>query len=313
MPKLVWLYLTALLYYRTPATCVALAEALQTVSHDRLTRMLQADWSGQILLESACRTLFVWEQGYLIIDDTVIAKPFATAMEGLAWVFSSQEHRPVYGFSLVLLVWTDGRLRIPLGMRLWRKGGPSKYELALELLSYARNHLRCRPAYVLFDAWYPSRRLLKRIRDYGWYFVCRLKKNRRFNGQPLRLYRRHPYWTASGWLTGGLKVLVVRYGAKYYATNRLTLPAAEVRRLYRLRSQIEEVIRACKGQLGLSGCQARSERAQMHHVTCSLVAFCVLERERYDRCLTIYKLKRQLSCQDRVLVLPALEQLSRAA
>jgi hypothetical protein len=62
----------------------------------------------------------------LIIDDTVIPKPFATAMEGLAWVFSSQERRPVYGFSLVLLVWTDGRLRVPLGVRLWHKGGPSK-------------------------------------------------------------------------------------------------------------------------------------------------------------------------------------------
>ena len=145
---------------------------------------------------------------------------------------------------------------------------PVKYALALELLSYARNRLRCRPDYVLFDAWYPSRRLLKRISDYGWYFVCRLKKNRRFNGQALRIHRRHPYWAEGGWLTGGFKVLVVRYGAKYYATNRLTLTAAEVRRLYRMRAQIEEVIRVCKNQLGLSGCQARSERAQQHHLTC---------------------------------------------
>jgi hypothetical protein len=165
MPELIWLYLTALLYYRTSASCVALAEALQSVSHDRLTRMLQADWSGHTLLESACRMLFVWERGYLLLDDTVIAKPFATAMESLAWVFSSQERRPVYGFSLVLLVWTAGTLRIPLGVRLWRKGGPPKYELAVELLSYARNRLHCRPAYVIFDAWYPSKALLKRIRD----------------------------------------------------------------------------------------------------------------------------------------------------
>jgi DDE superfamily endonuclease len=131
MPELVWLYLTALLYDRTSASCVALAEALQTVSHDRLTRLLQADWSGQRLLESAFRMLFVWERGYLILDATVIPKPFATAMEGLAWVFSSQERKPVYGFSLVLLVWTNGTLRIPLGLRLWHKGGPSKYALAL--------------------------------------------------------------------------------------------------------------------------------------------------------------------------------------
>ena len=153
MPALMWLYLTALLYDRTAATCVAMSEALHTVSHDRLTRMLQADWPGHTLLERACRLLVVWERGDLILDATVIPKPFATAMESLAWVFSSQERRPVYGFSLVLLVWTDGTLRIPLSLRLWRQGGPSKYALALELLSYARNRWRCRPAYVLFDAW----------------------------------------------------------------------------------------------------------------------------------------------------------------
>jgi hypothetical protein len=313
MPELLWLYLTALLYYRTSSSCVALAEALETVSHDRLTRLLQADWSGHTLLELAVRTLFSRQRGYLIIDDTVIPKPFARAIDGLAWVFSSQERRPVYGLALVLLVWTDGTLRVPLGVRLWRKGGPSKYELALELLSYARHRLRCRPEFVLFDAWYPSQRLLKRIRDYGWYFVCRLKKNRRFNGHAVRAYRRHPYWTECGWLAGGLKVLVVRYGAKYYATNRLTLPAAEVRRLYRVRAQIEEVIRVCKDQLGLTGCQARSERAQLHHLTCCLVAFCVLERERHDRSLTIYKLKRHLSCHGRTVRLPALERLRQAA
>src|SRR5215216_171703 len=313
MPTLVWLYFTALLYDRGSASCVALADALETVSHDRLTRMLQGHWSGQTLLERAFHTLFVWERGYLILDDTVLPKPFATAIEGLAWVFSSQERKPVDGLSLVLLVWTNGVLRIPLGIRLWRKGGPSKDDLALELLSYARNRLRCHPDYVVFDAWYPSRALLKRIRDYGWYFVCRLKKNRRFNARPLRTYRRHPYWAERGWLSGGLKVLVVRHGKKYYATNRLTLAAAEVRQLYRVRSQIEEVIRVCKDQLAFTGCQARSERAQLHHFTCCLIAYCVLERERHDRRLTIYKLKRHLSCHGRTVRLPALERLRQTA
>ena len=154
---------------------------------------------------------------------------------------------------------------------------------------------------------------MKRIRDYGWYVVCRLKKHRRFKGQPLRAYRRHPYWTESGWLSGGLKVLVVRYGAQYFATNRLTLPAAAVRRLYQVRAQIEEGIRVCKDQLGRNGCQARTERAQRHHLTCCLVAFCVLERERQDRGVTIYTLKRQLSCQAPMLALPALERLRQAA
>jgi hypothetical protein len=115
--------------------------------------MLPADWSGQTLLELAGRTLFVWERGSLILDDTVIPKPLATAIESLAWVYSSQERKPVYGLSLVLLIWTDGTLRIPLGLRLWHTGGSSQYALALEWLSYARHRLRCRPEYVLFDAW----------------------------------------------------------------------------------------------------------------------------------------------------------------
>ena len=97
MPELLWLYLTALLYYRTSANCVALAEALATVSHDRLTRLLQSEWSGQKLLEFACRTLFVCEGGYLIIDDTVIPKPFAVAIEGLG-VFQPGAEAGVWPF-----------------------------------------------------------------------------------------------------------------------------------------------------------------------------------------------------------------------
>ena len=84
-----------------------------------------------------------------------------------------------------------------------------------------------------------------------------------------------------------MKVLVARYGAQYYITIRLTLPAAEVRRLYPVRAQIEEVIRVCKDQLGPTGCQARSERAQLPHITCCLVAFGVLEQERHEQGLSI--------------------------
>jgi hypothetical protein len=169
-----------------------MAEALETVSHDRLTKMLQGGWSRHTLRALAFRTLFVCTRGYLIIDDTVLPKPFATAIDGLAWVFSSRERKPVWCLSVVLLVGTNGIIRIPLDFRCWRPGGPSKYELALELLRYARNRVHCRPEYVLFDAWYPSKKLLKRIRDYGGSFGCRIKKNRHFNGKAVRSHRRHP-------------------------------------------------------------------------------------------------------------------------
>jgi hypothetical protein len=80
-----------------------------------------------------------------------------------------------------------------------------------------------------------------------------------------------------------------------------------------VRAHIKEVIRVCNDQLELNGCQVRTERAQLHHLRCCLVAFGVLERERQDYALMIYTLMRQLSCQGLTLALPALERLRQAA
>src|SRR4029453_3744488 len=172
--------------------------------------MLQGTWSGQTLFNLALRILFTVAGGYLILDDTVVEKPYARLLGEAAWVWASKHRQVVFGVSVVLLVWTDGQVRIPLGYRVWHKGGVSKYTLALELLSYARNRLKCKPSFVLFDSWYPSKKLLKRLRDYGWYFFCQLKKNRSFNGRPVRAHLQQPYWQAVGTLSGGLKVLVGR-------------------------------------------------------------------------------------------------------
>jgi putative transposase len=324
MPEPLWIYLMALLYFTNITTCSAMADAFDSVSHDRLTRMLQGTWSGHTLLHLALRALFTVAGGYLILDDTVVEKPYARLLGEAAWVWSSKQRKIVFGVSVVLLVWTDGQVRIPLAFRRWHKGGPSKFTLALELLSYARNRLRCKPQFVLFDSWYPSKSLLKRLRDYGWYFVCQLKKNRRFEGRALSHYLHQPYWQATGCLSGDLKVFVVRYRRKYYATNRLSLSAKEVRTLYRKRQEVEEVIKVLKSQLSLEACQVGYRRrgaapgrprprAQEHHIALCLVAYLVVERERLDHGVSWRKFKRRLILKGSQVVLPALERVRKAA
>jgi hypothetical protein len=142
----------ALLYFTKVTTCSTIAEAFDNASHDRLTRMLNSPWSGHTLLHLALRMLFTVAGGYLIVDDTVVAKPYARLLGEAAWVWSSKDSKVVFGVSVVLLVWTDGQVRMPLTYRVWQKGGTSKYDLALELLSYARNRLKCKPQFVLFDS-----------------------------------------------------------------------------------------------------------------------------------------------------------------
>jgi hypothetical protein len=314
----------ALLYFTKLSTCSTIADAFDSASHDCLTRMLHGDWSGQTLFDLALRLLFVVAGGYLILDDTVVEKPYARLLGEAAWVWSNKQQKVVFGVSMVLLVWTDGDIRIPVGYRVWHKGGPSKVDLALELLSHARNRLKCKPQFVLFDSWYPAKRLLKRLKDYGWYFVCQLKKSRTFEGVALHAYRSHPYWHAIGHLSGGLKVLVVRHRRKYYVTNRLMLTAKEVRALYRKRQAVEEVIRVLKSQLSLEGCQLGYRRrgadpaqprprAQAHHIALCLVAYLVVERERLDHGMSWRKFKRRLILKGPQIALPALERVRKAA
>jgi hypothetical protein len=148
-----WPYLTALRYFPGIASCLAMAQALDHASHARLTRLLQGQWSGQTRLDLALRALFPVVGGDWIVDDTIVEKPYAALLEAAAWVWSTTHNQGVFGIPMVRLVWTKGQVQIPLAFRVWKKGGPSKFDLAWELLSYARHRLRCTPQFVLFDAW----------------------------------------------------------------------------------------------------------------------------------------------------------------
>src|SRR5262249_33141482 len=108
MPEPLWLYLMALLYFTNITTCSAMADALDSASHDRLTRMLQGTWSGHTLLNLALRTLFTVAGGYLILDDTVVEKPYARLLGEAAWVWSSKQGKVVF-WGLGCVAGLDGR------------------------------------------------------------------------------------------------------------------------------------------------------------------------------------------------------------
>jgi hypothetical protein len=309
--KLFFDYVRGLLFYQSNGTCASLAGLLATMSRDTLIRFLQNEWSGQKRLEVILATIQMLG-GYLLLDDTPIEKPHSRTLEGLQYIYSSSLEKTVYGYCTVTLIWTDGKIRIPIGIRLWRKD-KTKITLALELLSYARNQLKLKPKFVVFDSWYAAKVIMKRVKDYGWYFVTRLKKNRKFNGVQLKkaIWRR--YWKGTGELSGGLRVFVVKNGGKYFATNRLTLSRSELLDVYAIRAFIEEFHRILKQEFCLNGCQVRSLEAQEHHQWCAVFAFAVLEVEREPLGVTIYKLRENLTRRDSQLSLPYFERLCNGA
>ncbi len=196
METLMTLYIIALLYRQTKANATELSECFAGVSHDQFTRLLQMPRCWPTLLWRNFAQRGVGVGGWLELDDTVLDK-FGRHIFGVTWVYSSRLQKVVLGLNLVVLIWTDGQRRIPVGIKLWRKGQQSKVVLAAKLLRWAKR-LGLQPEYVLMDSWYSAKALLKQMRSYDWHFVTRLKKNRNFNGRRLSRHWPHRFGHARG-------------------------------------------------------------------------------------------------------------------
>lgn len=296
LPKNVIAYLKGLMCVFENANCASLAE-VSSGSHDSLTRILNNEkFSWQTLLENfTMRILGKLSNGWLIIDDTVISKIFAKKIENLAWIYDSKIGRSVIGLNIVVLVWSNGKINIPIGIRVYKpKSGKTKMDLAIELLELAKR-LKIRPLYVAFDSWYSSGRFMKKIREYRWHFITRLKPNRKLNGIPLKEIQRNPYWMMEGKISGGQKVIVVRNGKKYFAASNLKLSKQELLAQYKSRWEIETVFRLLHSKLGIDQCESRKLIAQSAHFHLCLMAYVILKNEQYITGKSVYQIKRKCS------------------
>ena len=80
----------------------------QKISHDRLTRIIHADWEGKKHLEKVTNPKKL-KGGYLEIDDTIIKKLHSKELNSAGFIFSSNEGKVTFGYQVVLLVWTNGK------------------------------------------------------------------------------------------------------------------------------------------------------------------------------------------------------------
>ncbi len=286
-------YLTALIYRNTRTSCCSLSALCARISHDALQRMLykRFAWSRRLWDFFAAR--LVREGGYLIIDDTTWVR-WAKKSEAVSWVWSSTHARTVRGMQVVLLLWTDGRVKIPLGIRLWRRGDKSKVELAEELLGEAERR-GISPKYVLFDSWYAASSLLHLLDGLGWKYVARLKSNRLFEGRAVRERWRHRFGRGVGKLRKiKHEVCVVKDGRRYFVTNAVALSSSEVKAQYRHRQLIEETFRLLKQEFGWGQASAQKAQAQIAHLHLGLYALCLVQKAAMENGQTIYAYKHNL-------------------
>ena len=302
-------YVNAICFRNFRPTCTKISEHYNRnilydsknpyVSHDRLQRLLsfEGKWNKYLQKHYGClihrRKRSFNNKTYLIIDDTVIAKPYSKELALLSWIFSPSDRQYLYGINVVFLLWTDGNTRFPIGFRLWYKDGKkTKIDLAMELLQNAKKIYKIKPKYVLMDSFYPAAKLVKLIRKFSWHWIAKIKSNRLIDGIQVQEFFCYRYGNHSGKLSEHIRALVVKDNDNYWATSDLSLQSVDVKDHYRYRQLIEEFFKILKSELHLECCSSRASIAQINHIYFVLIAFCQLELFRITKNIeTIYKIR----------------------
>jgi putative transposase len=228
----------------------------------------------------------------LVVDDTVLDKPYAHKM-GLVGPFWSGKHQRVLrGINLVTLAWTDGDAVYPTDYRLVDPAETpkrNKHEHFREMLATAKAR-GFTPRYVCFDSWYSSKENLKAVRSHGWHFLTPVRSNRRVD--PDNTGNRsisECVIAATGTVVhvegfGFVKAfrLVAPNGdTEHWITNDLAMDDL-TRLTYAQRAwAIEEYHRGLKQCTEVERCPARLARSPRNHIGLALRAFVRFEWHRF--------------------------------
>jgi hypothetical protein len=154
IPRPVLRALEALAQSPINTSALAMAEG-QDFAHDTLYRALNQPLASffELSLE-LCKAMGGLDRGYLLLDDVLIQR-YRSGKLGLKKARDTSTGAWVFGLSLVVLAWTDGKRRIPLAFLPYFGEEESKLDLALALLEWAKE-AGFRPEGVLFDACVPG-------------------------------------------------------------------------------------------------------------------------------------------------------------
>jgi putative transposase len=277
----------------------------QRPAHDAFTRLLHRLEPDPETLWQEVGPLVPRQGGLLILDDSVLDKPYARHMGLVGRFWSGKHKRVVQGIDLVTLLWTDGDGLWPCDYRLVDPAdgkAKTKNDHFRDLLAVAQAR-GLAPRCVVFDAWYSGKDNLKAIRSHGWAFLTQIRSNRRVNldRQGNRPVSELPI-AAGGTVAhlegfGLIKVfrIVATNGhTEHWITNDLGMDAGTRLAYGEQAWGIEEYHRGLKQYCGVERAQVRHPDAQRNHIGCALRAFVRLEYHRFTTGISWFEAKLRI-------------------
>lgn len=277
------------------------------MAHDSISRWLARGKLTPKIVWQESQQLVNPQIGYLVIDDTVLDKPYSQKTALVKKQYSGKHHTIVKGIDIVNMLWTNGDKMIPVDYRIYdpTRDGKTKNDHAREMINSAKKR-DFSPKYVLLDAWFTSIGNLKNIQSKDWFWIGALKSNR------LVSLKKGQYVQVSGldWTTKLVhKVWLKAYGfvlvsktvtpngdVTYLATNDLSLTNNEtIKNHYDQRWTVETFHRGIKQCCGIERCYSTLERSQRNHILCAFLAFLRLEWQRIQKAISWHEQKLSIT------------------
>lgn len=303
-----------------------------TVSHDRISRFLgKSDLTSADLwhLVKPLVRQVQRDEGVLIIDDSIEAKPYTDESELICWHWDHTVNRSVKGINLLTCLYYSQEVALPVAFELVTKpdwvtdkktGKPkraqrqTKNELYRHMLAICcANQLSFR--YVLNDIWFASAENMVYVKEQlNKDFVMPLKENRKVSlaapNTPNRQFTSVSTVSLEAdtrltvWLEDvDFPLLLVKQvfknedgseGTVYLVTSDTTLIAEQIITLYQKRWKIEEYHKSLKSNLCFAKSPTKTVRTQSNHLFACLAAFIKMERLRMHTHLNHFAMKAQL-------------------
>jgi IS4 transposase len=330
------LYSDYLLYSNGQTTATGLSKVLEDeISHDKITRFLSSEYfDGKALWMKTKKLVRAFEgkDACLIIDDTVIEKPYMDENEIICWHFDSKEGKAVKGINLISAFYSSVKagkiIRIPIDYRIIakteeyideksgetkRRSPETKNKMMQEMIRrHIQNNVKFR--YILADSWYSSVENMRFIAKKKKIFIFELKENRKIalgvkernigafervdqaaipEGEPARV-----------WIKDlDFSVLLFKQvfknkdgtlGERCLVSNDCTLTDEQFKTLYKKRWGVEEYHKSLKQNASIGSSPAHTERTQSNHIFASIYAYVKLEKLRLGTTFNHFALKTKI-------------------
>jgi len=311
-------YCQYLLVSQINYTLTNYAEHTEKFSHDMANRYLAGDEiRPRMVWENVKEQVTITPYGFLVFDDTVIDKNYASQMELVRRQYSGNAHGVIKGIGVVTCVYVNPKVDQfwIIDYRIYDPEGDGKTKLdhMREMLMNCVYQKGLEFWAVLMDSWYATKDIMLQIEKLGKIYYCPLKDNRQVDdsGGALSYQRVDSLkWTDIEQQQGKVikikgfpaehkvklfRVVLSTQRTDYIVTNEMAQNNVKVvQDVCGFRWKVEQFHRETKQLTGLEGNQCRKARVVRNHIGCAILVWVRLKQVAVETQRTIYRVKHDL-------------------